>query len=253
MNTVGHFGRKPPYGEKFAFDGPDRVSAAEGYSRWASTYDSVSNPLLACEERHLLPLISELHDKRILDLACGTGRWLTQLVSRRGCSGVGVDCSAAMLRIAGAKSSIACRLVGGAAETLPFSDASFDAALCSFALSHVHDLCPVIRELARVVSSGADVFLSDVHPEGYARGWRVGFRDSGIRVEIDATHRTVGEVVHAFTSSGFDCLMQRSLWLGEDEKPLFARSGKLESFRDACRVPAVLLCQFRRLSGEVRA
>ena len=52
------------------------VSAAEGYERWAPIYDDAPNPLLAREERYLLPLLIDLGDKAILDLACGTGRWL---------------------------------------------------------------------------------------------------------------------------------------------------------------------------------
>ena len=55
------------------------VPMAEGYQRWALTYDDDPNPLLAREERHLLPLLAALHGKRILDLACGTGRWLEKL------------------------------------------------------------------------------------------------------------------------------------------------------------------------------
>jgi ubiquinone/menaquinone biosynthesis C-methylase UbiE len=253
VNAVGNYARKLPSSEK-AFFSPasSLVSVAEGYARWAPTYDAAPNPLLACEERHLLPLLGELHDKRILDLACGTGRWLAHLVSQPGFSGVGIDCSAAMLRIAGAKSSLADRLVKGALEILPFSDASFDLALCSFALSHVHDLRPVIHELARVTNTGADVFVSDLHPEGYARGWRVGFRDNSTRVEIETNPRTGEQVVQAFSSAGFECVMQRSLCLGHPEKPLFARSGKLDSFTQACQVPAVLLCHFRRATREAR-
>jgi len=252
VNAVGNFTRKPPSGEKFGFDRPTQVPVAEGYARWAPTYDTVPNPLLACEERHLLPLLDGLRNKRILDLACGTGRWLARLVSRPGCSGVGIDCSAEMLRIARAKSRIADRLVGAEAEILPFSDASFDLAVCSFALSHVHELRPLIQEQARVLRMGGDLFVSDLHPESYAQGWRVGFRDVGSRVEIEGHPRAAEEMVQAFDGCGFECIMTRSLWLGDPEKPLFARSGKLDSFRDACQVPAVLLCHFQRRSSEVR-
>ena len=58
------------------------ISVAEGYERWAPTYDHAPNPLLAREERHLLPLLEDLQSKRMLDLACGTGRWLEKLATR---------------------------------------------------------------------------------------------------------------------------------------------------------------------------
>ena len=47
---------------------PRRVSVEEGYKRWAATYDRTPNPLLALEQRCLLPLIPDLAGKRVLDL-----------------------------------------------------------------------------------------------------------------------------------------------------------------------------------------
>ncbi len=40
------------------------------------------NPLLAREERYLLPLLANLSRQALLDLACGTGRWLEKLLSQ---------------------------------------------------------------------------------------------------------------------------------------------------------------------------
>ena len=82
------------------------VPTSEGYERWAPIYDQSPNPLLAREERYLLPLIVNIRKKRILDLACGTGRWLEMLVAQGGESGVGIDCSEAMLGVAGRKEAI---------------------------------------------------------------------------------------------------------------------------------------------------
>src|SRR5580704_5707061 len=97
------------------------VPVAEGYERWAPTYDHVPNPLLAREERYLLPLLTDLTGKVVFDVACGTGRWLERLVALGSATGVGIDRSAAMLRVARNKSAIRQRLVEGDCENLPFS------------------------------------------------------------------------------------------------------------------------------------
>ena len=225
------------------------VPVAEGYELWAPIYDQAPNPLLAREERHLLPLFVDLHKKRILDLACGTGRWLERLMAQGGESGVGVDSSAAMLRVARKKDAITGRLVRAACESLPFRAAVFDLAICSFALGHIRDLGLMVRELERVTKPGADVFVSDLHPEAYARGWRVGFRDKTAAVQIEMLPRVAEEVVQAFCSNGFECLAQLPLYLGDAEKPIFARAGKAHAFAEACRLPAVHLCHFRRLDS----
>jgi len=241
--TGGH--ELPPLG------GSCPLPVAEAYRRWAPIYDQTPNPLLAREERHLLPLFLDLHNKRILDLACATGRWLQRLIARGAGSGVGIDSSVAMLRVAGRKGTITGRLARAPCESLPFRAAVFDLAICSFALGHIRDLGSMVREVARVTKPGADVFVSDLHPEAYARGWRAGFRDKGAAVQIEVLPRAAEETVQAFYSNGFECLMQVPLSLGDPEKPTFTQAGKSQSFEEACHLPAVLVCQFRRLDSPV--
>lgn len=230
--------------------GPCSVPVAEAYERWAPTYDHTPNPLLAREERHLLPFFVDLRNKRILDLACGTGRWLEKLI-RQGATGVGVDCSVAMLRVAGQKDAITKRLARAACESLPFRAAVFDLAICSFALGHVRDSGSMVRELARVTKPGGDVFVSDLHPDAYARGWRASFRDGSTAVQIEMLPRPVEETVQAFCGSGFECLTRLPLYLGDPEKAIFSRAGKSDAFEGACQLPAVLVCHFRRLDSSI--
>lgn len=226
------------------------VPVEEGYERWAPTYDDAPNPLLAREERYLVPLLSELHFNSVLDLACGTGRWLEKL-STRGCaSGVGIDVSNAMLRVANRKNPVRGRFAEAACEDLPLTAGAFDLAICSFALGHIRDLGSSVRELERVTKAGADVFVSDLHPEAYQRGWRVGFRDRQASVQIEMQSRSTDEIVATFSSSGFKCIHQLPLWLGEPERPLFVRAGKSEIFEDACQAPAIFICHFKRVGSS---
>jgi len=105
----------------------------------------------------------------------------------------------------------------------------------------------MVRELARVTKSGADIFVSDLHPEAYEQGWRVGFREGGTAIQIKTLVRATEEIVRVFHTNGFKCETHEPLWLGEPERPLFALAGKSHSFAEACRLPAVLVCHFHRL------
>jgi ubiquinone/menaquinone biosynthesis C-methylase UbiE len=225
------------------------ISVAEGYERWAPTYDSAPNPLLAREERHLWPLLENLQTERILDLACGTGRWLEKLTTKNGRPGVGVDASEAMLRVARQKTELVGKTARATCENLPFASGVFDLGICSFALGHIRELAAMTRELGRVTIPGASVFVTDLHPDAYQQGWRVGFRDSSGPAQIELAPRSAGEIVESFYWNGFECLAQTSLWLGEPEKPIFAQAGKAESFENACLVPAILALQFRRFDS----
>jgi len=225
------------------------ISAAEGYERWAAIYDSFPNPLLAREQRHLAPLLGDVSGKTILDLACGTGRWLEILLRRGAATGIGIDCSASMLRSARQKQAIASRLAHASCELLPFRAASFDLAVCSFALGHISNLGCFVRELACVMKPGADVFITDLHPDAYARGWRVGFRDGNVSFCIAMLPRAVEEILAAF-AGGFACVSLEPLWLGTEEQPIFLRAGKSQAFAKACQFPAILACRFRRIAAR---
>ena len=155
----------------------------------------------------------------------------------------------AMLRVGGVKNATSGRLIKATCENLPLSNSAFDIAICSFAIGHIADLGTVARELARVTRPDADVFVTDLHPEAYARGWRVGFRLGSIAIQIAARYRSAGDIIDAFCSNGFKCHANEALWLGQPEKPCFARAGKVDFFEEACRMPAVLVCHFRRLDS----
>ena len=227
------------------------LAVAEAYERWAPIYDQTPNPLLAREERYLLPLLLESQYQRILDLACGTGRWLEKLVTQSACPAVGIDSSSAMLQVAAGKRALRRKLARASCEMLPFGDGVFDLAICSFALGHVQDLPSAIHELARVTKPEADVFISDLHPEANARGWRTGFRDGNGGVQIEMSPRTTEQTIDTFCSTGFECLSCMALHLGDPERRIFVRTGKEEAFASACEFPAVLVCHFRRLDAPI--
>ncbi len=194
--------------------------------------------------------LMKLRHESVLDLACGTGRWLERLLAQ-GCeSGVGIDYSSAMLRVAAEKPAIRGRLARAGCEHLPLSGNCFDLAICSFAVGHIHDLELAVRELARITKSAADVFVTDLHSEAYAHGWRVGFRSDATTVQIETHLRTADEIVRLFGANGFECKMYDTLWLGEPERPIFERAGKLAAFTEACKWPAVQVCHFRRQASS---
>ncbi len=225
------------------------TSVKEGYERWSRTYDHDPNPILALEERHLKNTLPPVEGKRVLDLACGTGRWLTHLVAAGATSGVGVDSSRAMLGVANGKPAAQSRLVQADCGAIPFANGSFDLVVCSFALAHVLDLNRVAREVGRVAAARADVFVSDLHPQAYGHGWQTGFRDSLGAVQIATWSRSENEFLAPWVSIGFDCVQFVACRFSEPERRVFAHAGKAGKFEEFCQLPAVLICHIQRSSS----
>lgn len=101
--------------------------------------------------------------ERVLDVATGTALVARELVSRYGCSVVGLDQSGEML--AGARRALARRpdlarrieLKEGEAERLPFGDGEFDHLTFTYLMRYVEDPQATLAELARVVKPGGRI------------------------------------------------------------------------------------------------
>jgi len=222
------------------------VSVEQGYKLWASHYDRDPNPLLALEERELRPLLPTVEGKDVVDAACGTGRWLARLLSWGARSATGADLSGAMLEIARAKRPLRGHLLRAECTALPLRSESADLIICSFAVGHFGDLVPLASELARVAKPGADLYLTDLHPEAYAKGWRTGFRGDRASIEITTFAPSAERLGGAFGSRGFAVTRFLHAYLGEPERSIFAQAGRPRWFETACKTPAVLICHLKR-------
>ena len=132
------------------------------FDRWASVYDSQPNPLLLLEERTLPALLPPIPGASVLDVGCGTGRWLKLLERRNPASLTGTDPSPAMLARARAKLDATTLLQPGDASNLPAASATLDLVLASFVLSYLPDLTTFARESLRVLRPGGHLQVSDM-------------------------------------------------------------------------------------------
>ena len=105
-----------------------------------------------------------------LDVACGSGKLTAELaeLARPGGRVVGLDFSAQMLEVA-RRHQAGVEFIEGDALTLPFEDASFDAATIAFGLRNLADPVRGLREMTRVARRA--VVLEFVRPpRGLAGG-----------------------------------------------------------------------------------
>ena len=224
------------------------VSVNEGYGRWAATYDESPNPLLALEERHLTSILPDLTGSSVLDLGCGTGRWLARLMARGASLVAGIDLSAAMLSVARRRTGLGERLVRADGVRLPFRASLFDFVLSSFALNHIKDLQAIAQELSRAMKLQGRLLISEMHPEACARGWRPGFRDIRSSVQIETANHSAESVISCFRANGFALLRSHDLFFEEPERRIFINAGKGGTFESATHIPAIQIYEFRKIA-----
>jgi len=221
------------------------LPAREAHALWAENYDRNPNALLALEERVIAPLLPGLEQKVILDVACGTGRWLLNLLRAGANAGVGVDLSSEMLQQARRKSSIRGNLIQGDCTALPIRAGAIDFAICSFATSYVADLRRFARELSRVTRRPTSLLLTDFHPSAHLRGWRRAFRHDGIVVEAASFHYSIDDICDVFVAEGFELIRRAEACFGEAERQIFEVCGKGDLLDQLTREPAIFICHFK--------
>jgi len=132
------------------------------YRAWSKEYDSYPNPLIELEQEVVPDMAGDVGGKRILDIGCGTGRYSAQF-AQGGAAVTGVDFSRHMLKIA-QKKTPCLQLIQADLKQLPFTG-GFDLILCSLVLSHIENLFAAISEIARVVSPGGTIIISDLRTD----------------------------------------------------------------------------------------
>ena len=101
---------------------------------------------------------------RILDVGCGPGFYVTELLEAVGREGsvVGVDTSADMLAVAAKRAAGHGNVEFHHATSLPVPDASFERAVCVQVLEYVRDVPAALSQMHRALRPGGRVLVWDV-------------------------------------------------------------------------------------------
>lgn len=131
---------------------------------------------------------------RVLDIGCGNGALLDELVARvpDAEAYVGLDPLPEVLARARPLSDIRISFVRGAAESLPFADRSFDLVVATLSLTHWRDQRAGTVEVARVLDDNGVAVLVDAPDAGAMRSAR---GIPGLLSDVGLTLRAT-EVVH---------------------------------------------------------
>jgi ubiquinone/menaquinone biosynthesis C-methylase UbiE len=157
------------------------------YGRQAQTYDTTrgASPSVLAPLREAL---GGAPGPRLLDVGGGTGNYAHALAAE-GWEPVVLDRSPEMLARAAAKGLAT---VEADAQDLPFSDASFDAAMLVAMLHHVEDPERAVGEARRVVRPGGRIALMGWSQEDLEGQWYTDYFPS-TRRWIEESHRPIAE------------------------------------------------------------
>jgi cytosine/adenosine deaminase-related metal-dependent hydrolase/ubiquinone/menaquinone biosynthesis C-methylase UbiE len=222
-------------------------SSFDVFDTWAQVYDEQPNPLLMLEQRFLSQVLPDINGLHVLDVGCGTGRWLQLLQSRSAASLIGVDSSTKMLQRAADKVGTSCSLRLGTCVTLPISDNAIDLIISSFVLSYLASLNDFARELSRVTRPGAHVFLTDMHPDtAVTCNWTRSFTCDGSTEQLYVNGHSLKAIIDTFKAYGFELLANIQPSFGLEERKIFEENRKLAFYEQSANLPGIYILQLQK-------
>jgi|LSQX01.1.fsa_nt_gb SAM-dependent methyltransferase len=187
-------------------NGPTNSELSVIYDRQASNYDkehmrssSALNYIEVQRLRHLTPCIEKIENKRIYDVSCGTGTYLSMLKKNENYC-LGGDISREMVTISKTK---------GVEDTIvndyhyiPIKDKSFDLILCVNSIHYSYDAKKVLTELKRILADDGRIILTyfnllnfrslNLVRRRYKKNSQVRFENRYLSLQMNAKFREVG-------------------------------------------------------------
>ena len=142
-----------------------REQVADAFGSTAAAYLVSQSHASGADLRTLAGELAAAPGGSVLDLGCGAGN-VSFAVAPHAAKVTAYDLSAQMLETVAAAAHERgfdnIRTQQGAAEALPFADASFDCVLSRFSAHHWHDVPAALAEVRRVLKPGARAIFVDV-------------------------------------------------------------------------------------------
>lgn len=142
----------------------------------AAIYDSSNNIFISKIPKQGYPLIQkaviQIQPKRLLDIGCGTGE-IAQLLKKPlpNTQINGIDLSLEMIKQAQNKQLPNAVFQLGDAEKLPYSDNTFDMAICSQSFHHYPNPSKALLEAYRVLKPGGIFLMCDTYVSNDCLRW----------------------------------------------------------------------------------
>jgi SAM-dependent methyltransferase len=209
------------------------VDPALAYDWWAPGYDDQPENLMLALDEEIFPyLLSRISctGKIVLDIGCGTGRHWQKLLALNPLKLVGYDVSRLMLQELQKKYPQAqTQLITDG--QLPYSeDQAAGVLISTLALAHIENLAAAMRQWHQVLGPGAEILLTDYHPETLALGGDRTFPYQGKTIAIRNYIHPLEKIRQYAGDNGFEVKAFVEKRIDLSLRPWYEKQGALEVY-----------------------
>ena len=232
----------------FAINNTAEKEVDEAYNVWARTYDAQpGNLMLDLDERLFTKLLNhtDLANKKVADIGCGTGRHWPKLWRQRPRSLTGFDVSAGMLTRLKEKYNAAetYLITDNLFEKVPTN--AFDVIISTLTVAHISNLEEALLAWCRILKPGGEIIITDFHPAMLAAGGRRTFKYGDKYIVVRNFVHHINFINGILSSRQFRLLRRHEININEDVKHYYAQQGALAVYEQFAGMPVIYGLHFK--------
>lgn len=217
---------------------PIEKEVVEAYDLWAANYDSQpGNLMLDLDELVFSKMLgaTDLENRKVADIGCGTGRHWAKILKRNPASLTGFDVSAGMLKKLNEKFP--------EAETRQITDnlfstvesRTYDVVISTLTVAHIENINAALMAWCRILKDKGEIIITDFHPDILASGGKRTFRHQRSSIAVKNFIHTTGLIRQVLLSQNFRLVFHEELKIDESVKHYYQQQNALpvyEKFKD---------------------
>ena len=221
----------------------------EAYDVWAKDYDQQpENLMLTLDEIVFSILLKNIvaENKTIVDVGCGTGRHWKLLFDQHPGQLTGYDVSEGMLEVLAKKfpKEITYKLAGN--HLAQNEDSSADLVISTLTMAHIKDIKSAMSEWDRVAKTGADIIITDYHPDILQKGGKRTFKSDDKVISVKNYVHHVSEIKSIATQLGWNLENQLEKKVDASVKHFYEKQNALKVFEAYQGMPVIYGLHFRK-------
>jgi ubiquinone/menaquinone biosynthesis C-methylase UbiE len=221
---------------------PPEKPVVEAYDAWSGTYDfQPGNLMLDLDEQLFTELVknTDLQNKRVADIGCGTGRHWQKLYSLKPNLIIGFDVSEGMLNQLKRKfpAALTQHITDNLLTMAPNEFA--DCLISTLTIAHIKNIDEAIAAWSRITKKGGDLFITDFHPAILARGGKRSFKHQGKSISVTNYVHPLKKVKSIFSKHGFIIVKQEEKYVDEEVKHYYETQNALHVYERYKGMPVI--------------
>lgn len=222
-------------------DIPEKNSS-DAYDLWSANYDrQPGNLMLDLDEILFSKLLTstDLENKNVADIGCGTGRHWGKILAKNPALLTGFDVSQGMLAKLLEKfpEARAYQITDDHFSHAP--NTPFDVILSTLTVAHVENIERTLEAWCNISKPNAEIIITDFHPKMLAFGGKRTFKYQNKSLSVRNYVYPVETIKHVLQSNGFRIVKEEEFKIDETTRSYYADQNALPVYEQFKGFPVI--------------